>query len=380
MSRGLAAGRDRSGPDGSTAAPTPSACWSGSRTASAVATCSSTAASAGATRGPSSCRAAWEAARSQVCRILGRQATAAAETGSTPPPARRRLSTDRRQPAGQHGRAASRRSAGRDVLTLTAAGQAGRTGQPGRRSARRWPACSPAWTCPKSSWRSRPGPASPASSPTSARAAARVTDLAISLCAVLLAEACNIGLEPLVRPDVPALTRGRLAWVQQNYVRAETLIRANARLVDAQAQIPLAQAWGGGEVASADGLRFVVPVRTVNAGPNRKYFGTGRGITYYNFTTDQFTGFHGIVDPRHAPRLAVHPGRAAGAADRPAPPRGHERHGRVQRRGLRPVLAAGLPVQPPAGRLRRGPVLADGPDGRLRRAERPGAAPGATPS
>ena len=99
--------------------------------------------------------------------------------------------------------------------------------------------------------------------------AARVTDLTVSLCAVLLAEACNIGLEPLVRPDTPTLTRGRLAWVQQNYVRAETLIRANARLVDAQAKIPLAQAWGGGEVASADGLRFVVPVRTVNAGPER---------------------------------------------------------------------------------------------------------------
>ena len=50
-------------------------------------------------------------------------------------------------------------------------------------------------------------------------------------------------------------------------------------------------------MASADGLRFVVPVRTVNAGPNSKYFGTGRGITYYNFTSDQFTGFHGIVIP-----------------------------------------------------------------------------------
>jgi TnpA family transposase len=59
----------------------------------------------------------------------------------------------------------------------------------------------------------------------------------------------------------------------------------------------LAQVWGGGEVASADGLRFVVPVRTVNAGPNSKYFGAGRGITYYNFTSDQFTGFHGNVIP-----------------------------------------------------------------------------------
>lgn len=126
---------------------------------------------------------------------------------------------------------------------------------------------------------------------------ARATDLALSLCAVLVAEACNIGLEPLARRDAPALTRGRLSWVRQNYIRAETLIPANACLVNAQALIPLARIWGGGEVASADGLRFVTPLRTLNAGPNSKYFDVRRGITYYNFTSDQFTGFHGIVIP-----------------------------------------------------------------------------------
>jgi TnpA family transposase len=126
---------------------------------------------------------------------------------------------------------------------------------------------------------------------------ARVEDLHRSACAVLLAEACNVGLEPLVDPSDPALTRGRLSWVQQNYVRDETLARANARLVDAQAEIPLVSAWGGGEVASVDGLRFVVPVRTVNAGPNPRYFGRGRGITYLNHVSDRSTGFHGIVVP-----------------------------------------------------------------------------------
>ncbi len=128
-------------------------------------------------------------------------------------------------------------------------------------------------------------------------AEARVADLPVSVCAVLLAEACNIGLEPLVRRDVPALTRDRLSWVQQNYIRLETLVQANARLVKEQTLISLAQEWGGGEVASADGLRFVVPVRTINAGPNPKYFRTSQGITYYNFTSDQFAGFHGIVIP-----------------------------------------------------------------------------------
>jgi TnpA family transposase len=127
--------------------------------------------------------------------------------------------------------------------------------------------------------------------------AARVTDLPMSLCAVLLAEACNIGLEPVSRADIPALTRGRLSWVQQNYLRAETLTRSNACLVDTQTTLALAQKWGGGEVASADGLRFVVPVRTINAGPNRKYFNADRGVTYYNFTSNQFTGFHAIVIP-----------------------------------------------------------------------------------
>nr|WP_172692924.1 Tn3 family transposase [Enterobacter cloacae] len=126
---------------------------------------------------------------------------------------------------------------------------------------------------------------------------ARAQDLHISLCAVLMAEACNIGLEPLIKHNIPALTRHRLSWVKQNYLRAETLVSANARLVDFQSTLELAGRWGGGEVASADGMRFVTPVRTINAGPNRKYFGNNRGITWYNFVSDQYSGFHGIVIP-----------------------------------------------------------------------------------
>ena len=114
---------------------------------------------------------------------------------------------------------------------------------------------------------------------------------------MLLAQTCNIGLKAVARAEVPALTLPRLSWVQQNYVRVETLTAANARLVDGQVQLPLAQAWGGGEVASADGMRFVVPVRTIHADWNRKYYGSQRAVPYYNFTGDQFTGFHGIVIP-----------------------------------------------------------------------------------
>jgi TnpA family transposase len=59
----------------------------------------------------------------------------------------------------------------------------------------------------------------------------------------------------------------------------------------------LARRWGGGDVASADGLRFVVPVRTIHAGPNPKYFGPERGVTYYNLVSDQFTGLNAITVP-----------------------------------------------------------------------------------
>jgi hypothetical protein len=89
---------------------------------------------------------------------------------------------------------------------------------------------------------------------------AYVEDLPLSLSAMLLAEACNIGLTPVIHPDIPALTRDRLSWVRHHFVRAETITRANACLVHAQRDIPLAQIWGGGYVATVDGLRFVVPV------------------------------------------------------------------------------------------------------------------------
>jgi hypothetical protein len=78
----------------------------------------------------------------------------------------------------------------------------------------------------------------------------RMEDLALSVAAVLIAEACNIGLRPVSKAGVPALTRDRLSHVDQNYVRPETIRAANHRLIEAQAQISLAARmgrWSGGE-------------------------------------------------------------------------------------------------------------------------------------
>jgi TnpA family transposase len=87
-----------------------------------------------------------------------------------------------------------------------------------------------------------------------------------------------------------------LSHVDQNYLRAETLRAANARLISYQAAIPIVDAWGGGHVASVDGLRFVVPVATVNARPNPRFFGLRhRGVTWLNMVNDQYAGLVGML-------------------------------------------------------------------------------------
>ncbi len=55
-----------------------------------------------------------------------------------------------------------------------------------------------------------------------------------------------------------------------------------------------------------DGLRFVVPVRTINAAPSPKYFGFKRGITWLNAVNDQVAGIGQMVvpgTPRDSPHI-----------------------------------------------------------------------------
>ena len=76
-------------------------------------------------------------------------------------------------------------------------------------------------------------------------------------------------------------------------------------MIDAQASIGLAQAWGGGLIAAVDGIRFVVPVRSVDARPNPKYFGRRRGSTWLNLVNDQAVGLAGMV-VSGTPRDSLH--------------------------------------------------------------------------
>jgi TnpA family transposase len=114
---------------------------------------------------------------------------------------------------------------------------------------------------------------------------------------VLMAEACNISLTEVAQPSVPALSYNRLSWVSQNYVRAETIAAANERLLSVYRSIPLVQSLGDGHIATVDGMRFQVPVRSIHTGPNPRYFARGRGVTWLNYMSDQFAGLHAIVVP-----------------------------------------------------------------------------------
>jgi TnpA family transposase len=121
-------------------------------------------------------------------------------------------------------------------------------------------------------------------------ARSRMADLPVSVAACLTAHSLNVGYRPIASKGTPALERSRLSHVYQNYFRPETLSAANTPLVDAQAALTLARAWGGGMVAAVDGMRFVVPVPATFARPNRKYFGSKRGMTWLNAINDRGMG------------------------------------------------------------------------------------------
>ena len=129
-------------------------------------------------------------------------------------------------------------------------------------------------------------------------APSRAAGLVESLSALLVSEACNVGLTPVVDEDYPPLTRDRPNWTAHNYFRSATHAAASTRLFDYHASLDLARdAWGGGEMASADGMRFVIPVATIHAGYNPRYFGRQRGSTLYTWMADTHSTFHQTLIP-----------------------------------------------------------------------------------
>ena len=111
----------------------------------------------------------------------------------------------------------------------------------------------------------------------------------------ILAQACNFGFMQMQR--MSGLTYRKMAWFSTWYLREETLKAAFSELVNFHSRLPLAQLWGGGTLSSSDGQRFPVSVKTRNAVSVPRYFGYGKGLTYYTWTSDQYSQFGTKVIP-----------------------------------------------------------------------------------
>jgi TnpA family transposase len=116
-----------------------------------------------------------------------------------------------------------------------------------------------------------------------------------NLYAGILAQSGNFGLRQMAR--MSGFGYQQLLWATNWYLREETLRQATTRLVDYHFRLPLARMLGGGTLSSSDGQRFPVAVKTANATALPRYFGYGRGLTFYTWTSDQYSQFGTKVIP-----------------------------------------------------------------------------------
>lgn len=75
----------------------------------------------------------------------------------------------------------------------------------------------------------------------------------------------------------------------------DTLSEANQKIIHAHRKLATSKIWDNRHMASADGIRYITPQRSLYSRNNPKYFGRGRGTIFYNFVSDQYIGFHRMV-------------------------------------------------------------------------------------
>jgi TnpA family transposase len=123
----------------------------------------------------------------------------------------------------------------------------------------------------------------------------RTPNLKVHLYASILAQATNLG--PVRMAELSDLSYRKLAWATNWYLREESLKAAVAAIVDFHHGLPLSKRWGGGTLSSSDGQRFPVDVKARNAAALPRYFGYGKGVTFYSWTSDQFSQYGTKVIP-----------------------------------------------------------------------------------
>ena len=123
----------------------------------------------------------------------------------------------------------------------------------------------------------------------------RSPDITRHLYASVLAQGCNLGLTRTAQTCDQAYDR--LAWCTTWYLREETLRASVAAVVNFQHRQPMSRHWGGGTLSSSDGQRFPASGKVRNATALPRYFGYGKGVTFYTWTSDQFSQYGTKVIP-----------------------------------------------------------------------------------
>lgn len=131
----------------------------------------------------------------------------------------------------------------------------------------------------------------------------RTPDLLQYLYGVIIALACNLGLQNMNAQA--GLRYSRLLNVFEWYLREENVRLASADIVQFQRSLPLAKLWGDTTWSSSDGQRFPVRGEPLNAEALSRYMGPKRMLTLYTWTTDQWTGFGAKVVPVTARDAAI---------------------------------------------------------------------------
>lgn len=111
------------------------------------------------------------------------------------------------------------------------------------------------------------------------------------LFASLLAQGCNFSLAQMSRSS--GMAHHRLVYASTWFLREATLKQANTSLVDYHHALDVSRLWGTGTLSSSDGQRFPVAGKNLKARLIRRYFGYRRGVTFYTWTSDQFSLYGG---------------------------------------------------------------------------------------
>ena len=124
---------------------------------------------------------------------------------------------------------------------------------------------------------------------------AKDQNLLLHLYGCLLAQACNLGFARMAKSS--DLNHQRMLWVNRWFIRNETLNAANERLVTYLQTLPYADIWGKGLLSSSDGQRFPAKGNIRKARAQPRYFGYGKGVTFYTWALDRFSQFDSKAIP-----------------------------------------------------------------------------------